>query len=104
MEAVLAVDKHPSEIVRDFERRDLHVPIANGLKLVSRLREQTPTTFAGHKVTNIATLDGTKLIFEDESWILLWQSGTEPVLRVYYRATSVQKMTKLMNEGEMLAH
>lgn len=112
LEAVLAAGKKPSEIVRDiwrefgefhFERRDLHVPIEHGLKLVSTLRENTPDTFAGHRVTGIATLDGTKLIFEDESWILCRQSGTEPVLRIYCEATSVAKMTKLMDEGERLA-
>lgn len=111
LEAVLAAGRKPSEIVREiwqefgefhFERRDLHVPIAAGLKLVSDMRENTPARFAGYNVTNIATLDGTKLIFEDESWILFRQSGTEPVLRIYCEATSVEKMTTMMDEGEKL--
>jgi phosphomannomutase len=112
LEAVLAAGKPPSEIVRDiwrefgefhFERRDLHVPIESGLKLVQSLRENTPDSFAGYKVVSVATLDGTKLIFEDESWILFRQSGTEPVLRVYCEATSIEKMTKMMDEGVILA-
>jgi phosphomannomutase len=52
---------------------------------------------------NIATLDGTKLIFEDESWILFRQSGTEPLLRIYCEATSIEKMTKMVDEGVRLA-
>jgi phosphomannomutase len=112
LEAVLAAGKRPSEIVRDiwhefgefhFERRDLHVPIEAGLKLVSDLRENTPVKFAGYKVAGIATLDGTKLIFDDDSWILFRQSGTEPVLRIYCEATSVEKMAMMMDEGEKLA-
>jgi phosphomannomutase len=112
LEAVLATGKKPSEIVRDiwnefgefhFERRDLHLPIAVGLKLVSDLRENTPAKFAGYKVAGIATLDGTKLIFEDESWILFRQSGTEPVLRIYCEASSVEKTTAMMDEGEKMA-
>ncbi len=112
LEAVLATGKKPSEIVLDiwrdfgefhFKRRDLHVPIEAGQALVQRLRENTPDTFAGYKVVDVATLDGTKLIFEDESWILFRQSGTEPVLRVYCEATSVEKMTKMIDEGEKLA-
>jgi phosphomannomutase len=112
LEAVLAAGKKPSEIVRDiwhefgefhFERRDLHVPIEAGLKLVSDLRENPPVKFAGHKVAGIATLDGTKLIFDDESWILFRQSGTEPVLRIYCEATSVEKTAMMMDEGEKLA-
>lgn len=112
LEAVLAAGKKPSEIVRDiwrefgefhFERRDLHAPIEAGQKLVSDLRENTPDSFAGYKVVNIATLDGTKLIFEDDSWILFRQSGTEPLLRIYCEATSVEKMTKMIDEGVLLA-
>jgi phosphomannomutase len=112
LEAVLAAGKPPSEIVRDiwnefgefhFERRDLHVPIEKGLKLVTAMREQTPSEFCGYKVTGVATLDGTKLTFEDESWILFRQSGTEPVLRVYCEATSLAKTMQLMEEGVRLA-
>ncbi|MCI0387277.1 MAG: phosphoglucomutase/phosphomannomutase family protein [Acidobacteria bacterium] len=112
LEAVLAAGKKPSEIVRDiwqefgefhFERRDLHLPIESGQKLVSDLQENTPDSFAGCQVVNVATLDGTKLIFEDESWILFRQSGTEPVLRVYCEATSIEKMMKMIDEGVRLA-
>jgi phosphomannomutase len=112
LEAVLAVGKKPSEIVRDiwrefgefhFERRDLHINIEAGQKLVSALRENTPDSFAGYKVAGVATLDGTKLIFEDESWILFRQSGTEPLLRIYCEATSIEKIMKMIDEGVRLA-
>ena len=112
LEAVLAAGKKPSEIVRDiwrefgefhFERRDLHVSIESGQKLVRDLRENTPGIFAGYKVVNVATLDGTKLIFEDESWILFRQSGTEPLLRIYCEASSVEKMMKMIEEGVRMA-
>jgi phosphomannomutase len=112
LEAVLAAGKKTSEIVRDiwrefgefhFERRDLHLPIESGKKLVSDLRENTPDSLAGDKVVDVATLDGTKLIFEDDSWILFRQSGTEPLLRIYCEATSIEKMTKMVDEGVRLA-
>ncbi|HYE72821.1 MAG TPA: phosphoglucomutase/phosphomannomutase family protein, partial [Blastocatellia bacterium] len=111
LEAVLASGKKPSEMIRDiwkefgefhFERRDLHIPIEKGQRIVSEMANNTPDSFAGYKVEKVATLDGSKLIFEDESWILFRQSGTEPLLRVYCEATSVEKMTKLMDEGEHL--
>lgn len=112
LEAVLAAGKNPSEIIRDiwkefgefhFERRDLHVDISAGQRLVAQMRDNTPDSFAGYKVTGVATLDGTKLFFEDESWILFRQSGTEPVLRIYCEATSVEKMMTMINEGVRLA-
>lgn len=112
LEAVLASGKKPSEMIRaiwkefgefHFERRDLHIPIEKGQHLVRGMAVNAPSTFAGHKVVKVETLDGAKLVFEDESWILFRQSGTEPLLRIYSEATTVEKMTKLMDEGERLA-
>jgi len=109
LEAVVTSGKPPSEIVREiwsefgefhFERRDLHVPIEAGKELVSDLRASPPDEFAGYQVDRIERLDGTKLIFGDESWILFRQSGTEPVLRVYCEATSLEKLNTLIGEGE----
>lgn len=108
LEAVVASGQRPSEMVREiwqefgefhFERRDLHLPLAVGQQLLASLRERTPSDFAGDKVVGVATLDGVKLIFEDESWILFRQSGTEPLLRIYCEATSVSKMTCLIDAG-----
>lgn len=112
LEAVIASGKKPSEMVRDiwhefgefhFERRDLHVPMESGMRLLNELREKTPDQLAGYKVVGIATRDGLKLLFEDESWILFRQSGTEPLLRIYCEATTVKKMTALMDAGEKMA-
>ncbi|MEY4166408.1 MAG: hypothetical protein RIR52_232, partial [Acidobacteriota bacterium] len=112
LEAVIASGKRPSEMVRDiwrefgefhFERRDLHLPLEAGQRLLAGLREKTPAEFAGYKVGGVATLDGVKLTFDDESWILFRQSGTEPLLRIYCEATTVRKMTSLIEAGEKAA-
>ena len=112
LEAVVSAGKPPSEIVKDlwrefgefhFERRDLHVPIEKGERLVAQMKAASPRQFAGVDVDHVETLDGAKLIFADESWILFRQSGTEPLLRVYCEATSEAKMTTFMDEGERLA-
>ena len=50
-------------------------------------------------VLTIETLDGTKVIFQDESWLLLRQSGTEPVLRIYSEATSIAKVQLLLDHS-----
>jgi phosphomannomutase len=86
-----------------FERRDLHVPLAFGQKLVQSLREAPPKAFAGFPVVRVDTLDGSKLVFQDESWILFRQSGTEPLLRLYSEAASHVKVKQLMEEGNRRA-
>jgi phosphomannomutase len=112
LEAVTASGKPPSEMVNDlqrefgefyFDRRDLHCEVRRGQDLVARLASRPPNKVAGHAVRGVETLDGTKLLFADESWLLFRQSGTEPALRVYAEATSKAKAKALLDEGEQLA-
>lgn len=112
LEAIIASGKTPTELVREvhrefgefyFGRRDLHIEVARGLALVETLATKPPGAVAGYDVESVETLDGTKLLFADESWLLFRQSGTEPALRVYSEATSVAKMNALLEDGSRLA-
>jgi len=112
LEAIASSGKTPNEMVREmhrefgefyFGRRDLHTEVARGLALVESLGTKPPAAAGGFAVEAVETLDGTKLVFGDESWLLFRQSGTEPVLRVYAEATSVEKMNALLDEGCRLA-
>ena len=112
LEAVVASGRTPTEMVREmhrefgefhFGRRDLHTEVARGLALVERLATKPPAAVGAHAVESVETMDGTKLVFADESWLLFRQSGTEPALRVYSEATSVEKMNALLDEGCRLA-
>jgi phosphomannomutase len=112
LEAVVASGKSPSEMVREmhrefgefyFGRRDLHCEVERGQDLVARLALRPPAEVAGYAVQGVETLDGTKLLFEDESWLLFRQSGTEPALRVYSEATTKAKVEALLIEGERFA-
>ena len=112
LEAIVASGKPPSQLLRDlhqefgefyFGRKDLHMEVARGQELVRRLSEHPPKTIDGDGVTNVVTMDGAKLIFGDESWLLFRQSGTEPMLRIYAEATSIPKMQGLLDAGTELA-
>jgi phosphomannomutase len=112
LEAVITAGKPPSEMVRDmhrefgafyFGRRDLHIEVARGQALVAALATSPPGAVAGQVVRGVETLDGTKLVFHDESWLLFRQSGTEPVLRIYAEATSPALMNALLDEGCAMA-
>lgn len=56
----------------------------------------TPTTFAGLKVKEMITIDGSKFILEDGSWLLFRKSGTEPVVRLYGEAATDEKLQAVM--------
>lgn len=48
--------------------------------------------------TNVSTIDGVKIWFEDKSAILIRPSGTEPVYRLYAEAKSQEKALKLVTD------
>lgn len=62
--------------------------------------QKLPLEFAGIKVKNIITVDGTKCIMEDGSWLLFRKSGTEPVVRLYAEASSEDKLKAVLKAGK----
>jgi phosphomannomutase len=112
LEAIIYAGRTPAEMVREmhrefgafyYDRRDLHIDVARGMSLVEQLSVAPPATLAGYDVQHVEKLDGAKLVFADESWLLFRQSGTEPVLRIYAEATSLEKRDALLEQGCALA-
>jgi len=68
-------------------------------ELMNKFREQIkanpPAAIAGIKVKETVTKDGFKFILEDNSWVGMRLSGTEPVVRLYIEADSAAKLKKL---------
>ncbi|MCC6742714.1 MAG: phosphoglucomutase/phosphomannomutase family protein [Acidobacteria bacterium] len=111
-EAIVKSGMSPTGLVADiqkrygplvFDRRDLRIPPDIGLPRVAALAGSPPDRLAGLRVVDVNSIDGTKLRLEDESWLLLRQSGTEPMLRVYSEATSEALRDRLLDEGVALA-
>jgi phosphomannomutase len=71
--------------------------------LVNRLRDEAPAKIGKYKVAQVSTVDGVKYIMEDESWLLIRPSGTEPVLRVYAEGRSKKIQRRLLDYGEEIA-
>lgn len=69
-----------------YDRIDLACPSARGRQIVESLAASPPRRVAGMKVTGIDRLDGLKLLFGEDGWLLIRPSGTEPVLRLYCEA------------------
>ena len=80
-----------------YDRIDL--PLANmevRAKLVDALKSSTPQEVAGRKVASCLTIDGYKFNLEDDSWLLIRFSGTEPVLRLYSEAATIEKVHEVL--------
>jgi len=80
--------------------RRLNLSLAPAAKdrLMERLKTP-PKTFAGLKVTGHVTIDGHKYLLEGGGWVCFRPSGTEPVVRFYFEASSPEGLEKLKAAG-----
>ncbi|MEO1393370.1 MAG: phosphoglucomutase/phosphomannomutase family protein [Cyanobacteria bacterium J06634_5] len=80
-----------------YDRIDL--PLASmevRAKLLEALQSATPQEVAGKRVANCITVDGYKLNLDDDSWLLIRFSGTEPVLRLYSEAGDIERVREIL--------
>ncbi|MCS6909611.1 MAG: phosphoglucomutase/phosphomannomutase family protein, partial [Anaerolineales bacterium] len=98
-----------AQLLRDYgpaqyARKDLRLarPVAKK-EMVRRLTESAPASIAGLKVVAVENLDGVKYVMDDDSWLLIRPSGTEPVLRVYAEARSDEAVAGLLAYGQQVA-
>jgi phosphoglucomutase len=66
---------------------------------VHRKIAQDVSEFHGRPVARQNRVDGLKLIFNDDSWVLMRPSGTEPVVRFYAESTSNEDLDQLLEYG-----
>lgn len=75
-----------------------NVPATPEMKVVvpRRLRENPIEQVDSYRVIKTSHVDGTKLRFENDNWLLLRFSGTEPVLRIFSEADTPEKAQTLI--------
>lgn len=61
-----------------------------------RVKNAAPDSIGKYKVVSTSFLDGIKLLLENDNWVLLRFSGTEPVLRLTVEADSEAKARELL--------
>lgn len=80
-----------------FQRDDYHLAEEKFADVKSVMADYQENEVCGVKVASIDKQDGTKICFEDDSWLLIRFSGTEPLLRVYSEAPSNDRVAELLN-------
>lgn len=70
--------------------------------LLSRLQHQTPSVVAGKEVVKVDKRDGVKMICNDDSWLLVRFSGTEPVVRFYAESHSEARTQEIIEFAKSL--
>ncbi len=56
----------------------------------------------GRKLKKLDLLDGYHFLREDDSWLLIRPSGTEPLLRTYAEAVNMEEVEALLAEAKRI--
>lgn len=81
-----------------FHRNDLHIKEEEKIAIVENCKNGVYKAFGEYKVQEEQNIDGSKYFINDSEWIMIRPSGTEPVLRTYCEAESLEK-AKVMLEA-----
>ena len=78
------LDKIYSEFGTFYNTRlDIEIPENKKMEVIRYFSEQLGAKIYNEKVTGLIDIDGSKIVFENGSWILVRASGTEPIIRCY---------------------
>lgn len=83
-----------------FERSDLHITEALKQSIISNCQSNNYTAFGKYAIKEVQTIDGYKYFFDDQRWVMIRPSGTEPVLRVYAEAPTLEEARVILSETE----
>ena len=86
-----------------YARRDVRLDQEIIEMLRTILPGLNPPVIAGRVPSSVSHMDGLRFEFADESWLLLRPSGTEPVVRVYAEAQTIEMRDELLEAGCAIA-
>jgi phosphomannomutase len=85
-----------------FDRMDLHLSGSQKQAAIARLTRRPPQKISNYSVARRENLDGFKMLFNENEWVLIRPSGTEPILRLYCEANSPQKVKRILTAAKNL--
>jgi len=80
-----------------FERNDLHIDEDLKEDIVQKCKNAEFNMFGKYQVDHIETMDGFKYFFDESRWLMIRPSGTEPVLRTYAEAPTLEEVRVILD-------
>ena len=85
----------------EFERRGLSITEAQMAGFRANIVPgYAPDEVCGKKVVDVDRRDGVKFYLEGDAWVMMRPSGTEPLVRVYAEAETVDEVRALLDAAE----
>ena len=88
--------------IMHYRRVDMRLTLEQKDAFMAAKDSLRPSAVAGLCVREFVTTDGVKMLFDEDQWLLLRPSGTEPLVRVYAEATTPEMLEALLAEGQQL--
>lgn len=79
-----------------YERNDLQLPEDVKQRVIAGCKADNYKSFGPYKVERVETIDGWKYYFENDQWLMIRASGTEPVLRLYAESDTPENTRKIL--------
>ncbi len=83
-----------------FERSDMHLKEEVKVVIVENCKNNNYSSFGPYKVQRVETTDGWKYFFDNDEWLMIRASGTEPVLRNYAESSTTEKAFAILKAAE----
>ncbi|HSY77658.1 MAG TPA: phosphoglucomutase/phosphomannomutase family protein [Bacteroidia bacterium] len=85
-----------------YKRIDMHITEEKKQLVLENCKEKKYTSFGKFKIARIEDLDGYKFFFNNDEWMMIRASGTEPVLRLYSEASSDANANAILAAAEKI--
>lgn len=83
-----------------FERNDLHITEELKQRIIANCKADNYKSFGKYQVQEVKTTDGYKYFFDADRWVMIRPSGTEPVLRTYAEAPTLEEVREILKVTE----
>lgn len=83
-----------------YRRMDFHLDEETIRKVREVMNTLHIESIGGLKLARHETMDGHHFLFDDDSWLLFRASGTEPLIRIYAEAPTIEQVEQMLAEAK----